>query len=636
LIETDEDGSIVQTFINKSFCRILGFTEEEYYQKFFGDKVTTILNQADLAIVKDYIRRAKKGLNEGSFIFSIPSPDGSTKYFMMSASVKERHGRKITFYCCIWDITEKIRFEKELEKSKKEAIDSDLKQKELFNNNPCGILDFEYDGTYLHFFSANNSFLSMIGYTQEEFASKEKWIISELVPTNDLQGVRNRRINPKIGIGQSYQLHIFNRKTNETVLYECNYRIKEISKGSLKVLANFLNKDAERKAEEANAATTQFLSRMSHDMRTPMNGILGIAELSKDVTDIETLKSNISKIQESGQYLLGLINDTLDFQKIKSGKLVLETEISSLSKTISNVLDMVSTTANKKGVSLNSSITGCPDNLLIKADTLRLKQILINLLSNAIKFTPEGGSVNFAFHKISQDENILNSLITISDTGLGMSKDFIESRIFKPFEQEKNSASNQYAGSGLGLSIAKSLVLLMGGTIDVASELGEGTTFSIHLSFETVDSKEASDISVKNFNYQEEILQVLKNKKILLIEDHPLNAEIATKLLERKGCLITWEQNGLKGLENFSASKPNYYDAILMDIRMPEMNGLESAAAIRKLNRADSQSIPIIAMTANAFDTDIKEALSCGMNAHLSKPISPKILYETLAGFFIK
>ena len=389
-------------------------------------------------------------------------------------------------------------------------------------------------------------------------------------------------------------------------------------------------------AEKASGAKAEFYSRMSHDMRTPMNGIMGMADLSEDETDIEILKDNIKKIRESGEYLLSLVNDTLDIQRIESGKLVLEPKIVSTTSIVDNILDMVGVAADTKGVNLKFSSGNADLNWYIRADALRLKQIFINLLSNAIKFTPAGGTVEFEFKLIAREGMISHDVVYVRDTGVGMSKAFLTDGIFKPFSQESNAVSASYAGSGLGLSIAKSLTELMGGRIEVESELGVGTTFAVYLDFERVEDAEAKELLQIQKNEKDNAYASLQNKKILLAEDHPLNAEIAKRLLQKVGCIVTWAKDGQMAVDTFEKAPTGSFDGILMDIRMPNMDGLQAAKEIRSLKREDGKSIPIIAMTANAYEDDIKASLEAGMNAHLGKPIDTAELYHLLCSYLDK
>lgn len=386
-------------------------------------------------------------------------------------------------------------------------------------------------------------------------------------------------------------------------------------------------------AKIANQSKTEFLARMSHDMRTPMNGILGLAELSEQEDDPKILRDNMAKVSESGKYLLELINDTLDFQKLESGKMTLNPQVVCIGTICNNVLNMINPAVHEKGVNLEVHKSDVDMEQYLRMDSIRFTQIIFNLLTNAVKFTPRGGKIRLECRKLFQEGNIVHNCISIADTGIGMSETFIQQGLYKPFSQEKNAVSAEYAGSGLGLSIVYSLVEMMGGRIEVESKLGEGTTFTIYLDFELVPEEEAGNVRKENQSRKFILSEELMGKKILLVEDHPLNARIATKMLERAGCEVTWMNDGQKGVETFEKSGVGTYDGILMDIRMPVMNGLEAARAIRALPREDAKSVPIIAMTANAYDEDIQKSLEAGMNTHLSKPINMEKFYETLAAF---
>lgn len=400
------------------------------------------------------------------------------------------------------------------------------------------------------------------------------------------------------------------------------YKQEALQKKTLEIALN--------DAEKANRAKTDFFSRMSHDMRTPMNGILGLAELSENIEDVGELQKNMSKIKESGKYLLSLINDTLDFQRIESGRLKLDKKYVKAQVLLDNIVDIINSAARIKDIDFVIDSHDVDMNWCIYNDPVRLKQIFINLLSNAVKFTPEGGKVVLDIRCMSREGRIAHNCLSVIDTGIGMSEDFLNNSLFQPYTQEHNSVSDEYAGSGLGLSIVQSLVQMMGGRIDVKSKLGEGTTFSVYLDFERVDYQQAV-IEVEKTSKQKRIQRhSLEGKKILLAEDHPLNAEIAKKLLNKMGCKVLWVENGEKCLSVFKESAINEYDVILMDIRMPVMNGLEAATKIRELKRSDAGIIPIIAMTANAYEEDVKKSLTAGMNCHLAKPIEPTNLFETL------
>lgn len=385
--------------------------------------------------------------------------------------------------------------------------------------------------------------------------------------------------------------------------------------------------------EQANHARTEFFARMSHDMRTPMNGILGMTKLSRDENNTEALKSNLSKIEESGEFMLSLINDTLDLQRLESGKLTFHMQPVEAETFFIGMINMAMETARQKKIEFETDLPRFDKKVFLVLDMVRVKQIFLNLSSNAIKFTPQGGTVRLSIARIEEIDESETYQFKVADTGIGMSREFIENHLFEAYSQEYNKEASQYAGSGLGLAITKNLVELLHGHISVESELGEGTTFTVELSFEKSDSTTVEENLHQKESLKESYIKVLSGKRILLAEDHPLNAEIVVRLLQKVGCEVTWAENGVKAVEMFQDSAEAYYQAILMDIRMPEMNGMEASQNIRQLDRADALSIPIIALSANAYDDDIKACLEAGMNEHLAKPIDTLELYAALCKY---
>lgn len=384
--------------------------------------------------------------------------------------------------------------------------------------------------------------------------------------------------------------------------------------------------NALEEAQKANAAKTDFLSRVSHDMRTPLNGILGLASLMKEnITDADLLQ-DLYQMELSGKYLLNLINDTLDVSRIESGNLELHPTVCESRAIINSVIALAKPTIDAKHIHMNIITSGLSYPTLY-IDVGRVEQIMMNILGNAAKFTPEGGHIKCSMKNISIENGIVTDEVCVRDDGIGMSKDFLP-RIFEPFSQEDSTKKNANQGTGLGMIITKQLVELMGGTISVESELGKGTCVMFTLVMPVATDEQIADWKAtqedRNTNNS------LVGKRILLCEDHPLNAKIARRLLEKKGIRVEHAENGEIGLNMFKKSSEGYYNAILMDIRMPVMDGIETTIAIRNLPRADAIKIPIIAMTANAFFDDIEETKKAGMNAHLSKPVQPDILYRTL------
>ncbi len=511
-------------------------------------------------------------------------------------------------------------------------------------------------------------------------------------------------------------------------------------------------------AEEANKAKTAFLSNMSHEIRTPMNAIIGLNNITLNEPDLpDKVREYLTKIGDSAQHLLGIINDILDMSRIESGRMTIKSEEFSFSKGLEQVNTIIGGQCRDKGLEYECRTVGKIDDYYI-GDEMKLKQVLINILGNSVKFTPEGGKVTFIIEEGQRFDNKVTLKFTISDTGIGMSEEYLP-HIFEAFSQEDASTTNKYGSTGLGMPITKSIVELMNGNIDVKSKKGEGTTFFVTVTLgeserkngradnddiqpnemnvlvidddeialeharlvlgqvgvhcETAASGEEGlemvrvrharmddydlvmvdwrmpdmdglettrriraevgnmtpVIILTSFNWEDiadeaaeagvdtfvskplfegtvldEFREAFRRKnetiaadtadligrRVLLAEDMDINAEIMVMVLEMREIETDVAQNGRIALEKFRNSPQWYYDAILMDMRMPEMDGLEATRAIRALDRADAEKIPIIALTANAFDEDVQRSMQAGLNAHLSKPVEPEALFETL------
>ena len=382
--------------------------------------------------------------------------------------------------------------------------------------------------------------------------------------------------------------------------------------------------------QKANTAKSEFLSRMSHDMRTPMNGILGMASLMQDETNLEEMKESLKQIDYSGQYLLNLINDTLDVSKIEAGKLELHAKPIHTAEYIDNVFSNAKLIADKKNITIITNLDNTSNyewkNII--ADGSRLEQILLNLISNAVKFSDENQSIEIMYKNLNITKEKIIVQFMVRDHGIGMSDEYLP-HLFEPFSQEGRKNTERESGTGLGMSIVERFMKLMDGTIQVESKIDVGTTITCTLAF---------PIYYGSFGTGAEQVEsgLLKGKRILLFEDHPLNRQITIKILEKKGVIVDTAENGAIGLKLFAESKVNRFDAIIMDIRMPVMDGLEATRKIRKLNREDANTIPIIAMTANAFNEDIEACKEAGMDTHLSKPVNPELLYAALEEQILK
>ena len=380
---------------------------------------------------------------------------------------------------------------------------------------------------------------------------------------------------------------------------------------------------AER-AESAAMAKTEFLSRMSHDIRTPLNAIIGLTHLAADETKLPVIQEYLHKIGTSGNFLLGLINDILDMSKIENGDLTLNPTPFTQEEFKEYINTIIRPLTEAKKIHFELKLVPCIYKSIL-TDRLRFNQIFFNLLSNAVKFTPEGGTITFAVERLPRKGEKYGLRFLVKDTGIGMSEEF-QKTMYKPFTQENASLSHKSAGTGLGLSIVKSLVDAMGGTIQVHSEVGKGTAFQIDLYFDVtneVAEKPAAEFSA----------DCLQGAKVLLVEDNDINIYVAQLVLEKAGCVVTVAKNGQEAVDAFAQSPQQVFDIILMDVRMPVMDGLEATKHIRAMDRADAKEIPIIAMTADAFDEEKKKTIEVGMNYHLAKPINPPILYQVLAQY---
>ena len=377
-------------------------------------------------------------------------------------------------------------------------------------------------------------------------------------------------------------------------------------------------------AEKANMAKSSFLSRMSHDIRTPLNGIIGLLEISEaHPDDNELVKSNQRKMRVAADHLLSLINDILQMSKLESGEVIISHEPLDLNRLSEDVQTIISQRAAESGITMkNDSRSIKPEINWVYGSALHLRQVFLNVYTNCIKYNKVGGSITTLFECMSKEEKTVIYRWTITDTGIGMSKEFLE-HIFEPFTQERSDARSVYQGTGLGMTIVKSLVEKMDGTIQIESVEGEGSSFIITMPFEIAD--EHADLS--EYDYEEINLE---NAHLLLAEDNKLNAEIAQTLLEDEGAKITVVDNGIHAVEMFKNSEPGTFDAILMDIMMPEMDGITATKEIRALERPDAKTIPIIAMTANAFEEDAQKCFSAGMNAHVAKPLQIKKFKRTI------
>ena len=377
-------------------------------------------------------------------------------------------------------------------------------------------------------------------------------------------------------------------------------------------------------AERSNRAKSTFLSNMSHDIRTPMNAIIGYTNLIKKEADLPPkTRDYLDKIEASNNHLLSLINDILDMSRIESGKMELDPQKSNIVKALNEVRDLFTTQMENKGLKFAVNIEHVM-NKTVMCDTPRLNRVLLNLISNAFKFTPEGGSVTVTLKQTGGNETTGSYELRVKDTGMGMTPEFAK-KVFAAYERDRTVSNIQ--GTGLGMSITKSIVELMGGTIDVESELGKGTEFIVRVDFPIVDEPE--ELPTEQIDAPAKEIDFTK-VKLLLVEDNEVNREIASMILTEFGFQLDTAENGKLAYDKIAASKPGDFDAVLMDVQMPVMNGYEATAKIRALPDKKLANIPIIAMTANAFTEDIQAAKDAGMNSHIAKPLDIQKMIETL------
>ena len=395
---------------------------------------------------------------------------------------------------------------------------------------------------------------------------------------------------------------------------------------SILAIVNKREKESEAErlaAEEKSRAKTAFLSNMSHDIRTPLNAVTGYTALALEEENLpDNIRDYLEKIDYSGKHLLSLINDILDMTRIESGKVELNTEPSDWFEIIDKTVGMFAVKMDSKNLDYTVDYSAVKDRYVI-CDKNRISRILLNMVSNAFKFTPSGGKIEIILKQNGVENGNGNYEFSVEDTGIGMSPEFLE-QIFVAFERERTQTVSKVQGTGLGMTIAKTLVDMMGGTISVVSEQNKGTKVTVNVQLPIT-----SESNVKKPKSKEENLSEFSGKRILLVEDNPINREIASEILSRGGFVVDCADNGKAAVEIIELSEPDKYSAILMDIQMPVMNGHEATKAIRSMD-GEKSKLPIIALTANTFETDKAEAMDAGMNAHIAKPIEPAELFAAL------
>lgn len=537
-------------------------------------------------------------------------------------------------FCAVYlvDVTDEM-------KDRRQLIEKQQELDTLLEAFPGGLFKYEAArGGKFTFISAQ--MLKTLGYNETEFRAKFNNCFDDMVYAEDrdnvLKSIENQIQNSEF---DTCEYRIETKDGALKWFYDVGHLVTDIQgkKWFYVVIVDIDDRkrlEAEREqreklqnalmvSETANRAKSMFLSNASHDMRTPLNGVIGYTELALVTEDQNRMLDYLRKIKESSRILLELIQDTLDLSTIETGNYVLHKQTVSCAEVVRGIVTAIEPAAIAKGIifSVDNSKAIMAD---INIDIHRVQEILLNLLNNAIKFTDAGGKVELAIECVGSTDRVIHDKLIIRDTGCGISKEFLP-KIFEPFAQEHNWDGKRIGGTGLGLPIVKRLVELMEGRIEVKSELGKGTEFTVYLDFERAKKCEHQEAQMLSN------LDKLKGKRILLCEDHPLNADIAVRLLERQGMQVTVAKNGKIGVGIFQKSTPDFFQLVLMDVRMPIMDGLEATKAMRASARDDARRIPIVGMSANAYDEDFQRAREAGMNDYIAKPVMPMILYNTLA-----
>lgn len=641
------DGSHIMS-INRAALKILGYKSQEELMATGFNMVAASVVEEDKKRLRESISELKKEGDSVSVEYCVQHTDGEILHVMGNIKLLREKGQLFYQRFLLDCTTQKIQ-------EKKKRIENEKRQMALIQALSIDynlVCFFDLDtgvGSTLRINDDKHHVLESIFAGKLSLKESIERYIQTCVYEEDREMLRKASSQARL-----------KKELNDKNMYYINYRtlyndemryfqMKAVCAGAWEnshgVVLGFHSVDKEirnemkkkelleealQEANKANKAKSIFLSNMSHDIRTPMNAIVGFTNLAiKNIDYKEQVGEYLEKIQTSGKHLVNLINDVLDMSRIESGKIHLEEQPCSLFDILQGLYNILQADVQAKQLELHID-TKDIQNKEICCDKLRLNQVLLNLLSNAVKYTNMGGTVSLRVtEKSGAPAGYASYEFYIKDTGIGMSKEFV-SRIFEPFERERNSTISRIQGTGLGMAITKNIVDMMHGTIDVKSEQGVGTevtvffTFGLH-SGEKISTNEENETSIHIGK------ENLTTGRILLVEDIEMNQEIAAAILNEAGYCTEIAGNGQIAVDMLKNSKPGYYQLVLMDIQMPVMNGYEATKAIRKLENKELSSIPILAMSANAFEEDKQEALRCGMNGHIAKPIDVKTLFDTLS-----
>ncbi len=616
-------------FVNDQMLALLGYDSAEEFRQAIDGRVANTIHPDDMANV---IRDLGPSFYEGQIyktVYRMPRKDGSWFWTVDRGRVIRADDGRLAIISMCSDMTDIVERQNELEKQR-------LLSESTLENMPGGYHRCANAEGY-PFLYVSDKFLEIFGWTREELKTEfDNKFINMLHP--DDRSVTDEyveRIKKKANVRRdAHEIYRMRAKsgyiwvTDATTMVTVGDNI--FYQGSITDISSYIEQqekdkrllqDALEKAEIANKSKTNFLFNISHEIRTPLNAVLGFNEIArKNISDPVALNA-LEKSALAGKQLLGVINDILDMSRIQSGKILLNDETIDVKEHISTLDLMFRSMAEKRG--LEFKVIDETHTPFLQGDGQRIAQIITNLLGNAIKFTPGKGRITYQIvERPSKKSGFVTIEIRVTDTGIGMSDEF-QKNMYSIFERERNPLTSKIQGTGLGLSISKALADKMGATLECKSKLGSGTQFTLTM-----------DLAVANVDVistpEEVETQSLDGIRVLLVEDNELNREIAQAILSDQGCIIDCAVNGLEAVKKIMGSKPGDYDVVLMDVQMPIMDGYRATKEIRFLRDKSLAVIPIIAMTANAFEEDRKKALDVGMDEHIPKPITVASLCNTI------
>ena len=626
-------------YANAQMAAMLGYDSPEDLADGIGGMVANTIHPEDMPrVVKDLGEKYYPGMTYET-TYRMPRKDGSWFWTVDQGKVVETDDGRLAIISICSDMTRLVEHQEELRRQ-----NAHLRRRESFSSAALENMPGGYHrcstAEGLPFTYVSDRFVQMLGWTREEIRTLFDNKYANLIHPDDSHMVEMyEKMAHSAGHGNVYDEGIFRMKgkngyrwvQNTTMLVDLGE--DSFFQGTIADITEHIEKEtrqqeqleqAIQRAEAANRAKSTFLLSMSHDLRTPMNAIIGYAALAdQHYQEPQEVKTCLGKLRRASEVLLKIINDVLDLASIESGKLTLDIQPHHLCQTAAELEPVFSAELKKKKLSF--TVDCDVQDEIAYFDLLRMNQVDLNLISNAIKYTPEGGSICYTIRQIGAREGWATYRYSVRDTGIGMSPEFC-AQAFDAFTRERNTTSAGIEGTGLGLSITKRLLTQMGGSITCRSEPGKGSEFIYTVSFRTgtpADLQPVERASGKDLD--------LSGRRVLLVEDNQLNREIACELLQREGLLVETAEDGTIAVDMVAASQPGYFDLVLMDIQMPVMDGYEATRAIRRLPDQKLARIPIVAMTANAFEEDKKNALAAGMDDHLAKPINMNWLLETMA-----